>query len=232
MKKFFPWTSFILITLMIATFLFTYPQLNTYKKVLGFVPKHPKIYTIITYTLIHISPLHLLGNLVFLLIASLAIEEELGEIPFLSIYIASGSIAATFDSLGRVITGVSLSVPFVGSSGAIFGLLMIASLIKPTKKIPTLLLLLSFLPFVEILYKLPGIYEYKVFLSVMIFVATIFTTCVIILPKGVPIPVAMLIFLISWVLTLTLNLSPSVSHIGHLGGVVGGLFALPLFRKK
>lgn len=234
----FPVITFILATVMLAVFLFTYTNINYYENLLGFIPSQPKIYALITYAFVHSDVLHLFFNLVFLFAVGIAVEKELGKFVYFSVFIASANIAIIFDILGRFISGISFAAPFIGSSGGIFGLLAVASLIKPTPKLPMVLNLLILIaivanlsPYVQLMIS-RNVFDSDVLLFLGGF-AVIFTLAfLILLPSFPPIYSILLIFLIDWMLLVVLKLAPNVSNVGHLGGVIGGIIAFFIFAEK
>ncbi|MEM5853911.1 MAG: rhomboid family intramembrane serine protease [Candidatus Aenigmatarchaeota archaeon] len=237
-----PLVTIAISTIMLATFLFTSnflekmfnPEaesyLKDYERLFGFVPARPKMYSFITYTFIHADFFHLIGNLIFFLIVGIALENRIGKIPFLAIYISSGCTAISFDIVQRILLGISMEAPFVGASGSIFGLFAVASLTRPLEKIPTYLVILSFLPFLQLLLFLPISGQFSqmfLFLALpIVFLAFVF------LPKNLPFFTATILFIISWIFYFFFNISPTVSHLGHLGGVIGGFLSMLLFPKE
>lgn len=234
MEEQLPVVTVILSVLILASYLFASSNLRYYEYLLGFVPARPTIYSLITYTFIHVDIFHLVGNLIFLIIAGMMIERHVGKISFLSIYLSSGCIAATFDILSRLVTGIPMSVPFVGASGSIFGLIAVAALTKPMEKIPTLLVVITLLPFLQFMSGFPVFADQKVFLTILIFSATLIAIALYVLPHFLTVFTAALIFLFSWILFIFLKLPMSTSNIGHLGGLIGGficMFAFPREKK-
>ncbi|HLC39569.1 MAG TPA: rhomboid family intramembrane serine protease [archaeon] len=225
----FPEATFFLSALILAVFLFTRMDLAYFENVFGFIPAHPQIYAFLTYTFIHVDFVHVFFNLVFLLIAGIAIEETLGKWVFLSVYFSSGNIAVIFDILGRFLSGISFSVPFVGASGAIFGVMAIAALIKSSEKVPTILALLAFLPLIQWSLSSYSQFDYLTTLLVTTTTGIIFLFIVFFIPSAVPVSLAMILFLISWLVVILLRLPTQVSNLGHLGGVVGGIISVFLF---
>jgi len=73
------------------------------------------------------SLLHLGGNMVFLAIFGVVVEEALGHVGFLAVYVAAGILGG----LTYVFVDPSSITPIVGASGAIFGLLAVAGVIRP-----------------------------------------------------------------------------------------------------
>lgn len=240
----FPVLTTLLSILLLAVFLFTSnfgeklfnpeaeSNLAYYQNLLGFVPARPKIYSLITYTFIHADFFHLLGNLIFLMIAGLALEKHIGKIPFLSIYISSGCVAATFDIINRLLLGISMYAPFVGASGSIFGLMAVASLTRPMEKIPSFLVLLSFLPLFQLLIIGINVFAGQLSSFVWFFFLPFLVFGFLLLPRHLPIFFATILFVISWILFLVLNLPVMSSHLGHLGGLLGGFLSMYLFPKQ
>jgi membrane associated rhomboid family serine protease len=206
--------------------------LEYYEKTLGFVPARPKIYSLLTYTFIHVDFFHLFGNLIVLMIVGFVLEKSIGKVPFLSIYISSGCIAATFDIINRLLLRISMEAPFVGASGSIFGLVAMASLTRPMEKVPTFLILLTFLPLFQILIGIPlTIFTAQASRVALLFFVPFFIFVFLFLPGRLPMFFAAIFFIISWIVFLILNLT-SASHIGHLGGFLGGLIGMFLFPKE
>jgi len=230
MEEELPLITVILSILILASYLFTSSNLKYYEYLFGFVPSRPTLFSLLSYTFIHVDIIHLAGNLVVLIIAGLAIEKHVGKMPFISIYLASGCIAAIFDVLSRLLLGIPTNLPFVGASGAIFGLIAVASLAKPMEKIPTILIAFTLLPLIELGIGLPMFADEKVFFTVMILSSALVAIAIYILPRSLPVFIGTLLFIFSWIIFLAFNLPTSTSNIGHLGGLIGGficMFAFP-----
>ena len=229
------------------------PRTNLYENIFGFIPAHPQIYALTTYIFIHDNFTHIFFNLIFLIVAGIAIEETLGAVSYLAIFLASAYFAVMFDIMGRFITGyynfmtqvcvnaswlkcVNLDGPFVGASGAIFGVMAVASMIRPTEKIPTILVLIALVPFAQIyyqyfLYPQSSPYDFYTNVFISVFLAIIALTIFSISPVTVPIIVGMMVFLLSWIFVIFLGIGGDVSNVGHLGGVIGGIVSYFLFAK-
>jgi membrane associated rhomboid family serine protease len=76
--------------------------------------------TLFTSQFIHAGVLHLAGNMVFLWVFGRAVEDRLGHPLFFAFYGLAGVAAAVVQSL---ISGPAESVPMIGASGAIAGVL-------------------------------------------------------------------------------------------------------------
>lgn len=243
----FPEMTFLLSAVMLAVFLFTMSNIQYYQNLLGFIPARPQIYALTTYIFVHENFTHIFFNLLFFIIAGIAVEETLGSIVYAAVFFASGYVAVIFDILGRflgayfdlfnhVCTGtlascVNLGGPFIGASGAIFGVMAVASMIKPLEKVPTILVVLAFIPFIQLYTQFQAHYDYFTSIFITAFVAIVVLTIFFMSPVNVPIFIAMVAFLLSWIFDILLNTSGNVSNIGHLGGVIGGIVSYFVFAK-
>ena len=95
---------------------------------------------------LHASWLHLLGNMLFLWIFGNNVEDALGRLRFLAFYLASGVAAALTQAWVTLhfSTGEAASIPTVGASGAIAGVLGAYIVLLPHARVVTLLF--GFLP--------------------------------------------------------------------------------------
>lgn len=89
-----------------------------------------RIISLFTYMFIHADFVHLLLNCFALFCVGSIMEREIGSIRFGLIFLSSGVIAG----LEHVIANSSSTEPFVGASGAVFGLLATLFLLAPFKK--------------------------------------------------------------------------------------------------
>jgi membrane associated rhomboid family serine protease len=95
---------------------------------------------------LHASWLHLLGNMLFLWIFGNNVEDVMGRLGFLVFYLSSGVVAAltqTWVTLHYAGAGAA-SVPTVGASGAIAGVLGAYLILLPHARVITLVF--GFLP--------------------------------------------------------------------------------------
>lgn len=88
------------------------------------------LWTLFSSMFLHAGIVHLLGNMYFLWIAGDNVEDRLGHWRFLLLYVMSGIIAAFL----HIATVSGWSVPMVGASGAISGLLGAYSRFFPKRK--------------------------------------------------------------------------------------------------
>ena len=89
--------------------------------------------TLITSMFLHANLLHVAGNMLFLWIFGNNVEDKLGELRFLVVYFASG----IGGSLLQIFITPDSTVPMLGASGAISGLLAAYVLYFPRARILT-----------------------------------------------------------------------------------------------
>jgi len=226
----FPIVTVILSTLMMSAYLFTHGNLVHYENLLGFLPSNINYYSFLTYVFIHVDFFHLALNMILLIIAGLSMESKIGSWKFLVIFIISALFAVFFDIVNRVGFNISPDVPFVGASGAVFGVLFVASLLDPSGKVPLGVIFAALLPYFSLIPPL-GVFTEPIFLiliAVLLIVVTSFA-----IPVSLPLIFSMAIFLATWVISLLIKYPIDVSSLGHLGGAFGGLISfLFLYSQK
>lgn len=85
----------------------------------GFVPSRPSPITLVTSMFMHGGFLHLAGNMLFFYIAGPLLEDLYGRPLFLALYMLSGFVGTGL----HMLKSTGSSVPVVGASGAIAGLM-------------------------------------------------------------------------------------------------------------
>jgi membrane associated rhomboid family serine protease len=85
----------------------------------GFRPDAPSAITLLTSMFLHGGFLHLVGNMLYLWIYGNNVEDRLGVVGYLFWYLVSGAAAALF----QMAFSLHSSIPMVGASGAISGVL-------------------------------------------------------------------------------------------------------------
>ena len=113
-----PWVTYILIAVNVVVFCFTGPQ--TYAR-WGLVPNHPHFIALLTGIFIHVSLMHLLGNMVFLWLFGPHVEEALGWEAFLALYLGGGIAAGLLHMAIVLLFAPKVVVPLVGSVGGDLG---------------------------------------------------------------------------------------------------------------
>ena len=92
--------------------------------------------TILTAMFMHAGWLHILGNMVFLWVFGPEVEDAMGRIQYLLFYLLSGLAA----SLAQIAASPHSTVPNLGASGAIAGVMGAFLITYPRDKIRTLIL--------------------------------------------------------------------------------------------
>lgn len=146
-------TPYVVYALMAANILaffwysttFTTPRdLHTFYAALATVPAEITAgegqFTLLTSMFIHGGLMHLGGNMLFLWIFGDNMEDEMGHLPFLLFYLASG-VGAT---LLHVASDPASNVPMIGASGAIAGVMGGYLLMFPRARVDILLILIVF----------------------------------------------------------------------------------------
>jgi membrane associated rhomboid family serine protease len=107
------------------------------------VPVHPLPWYegVFTGMFMHASWQHILGNMLFLWIFGNNIEDALGRFRFLVWYLAAGIAAMAVQSAVTLAAGTALdaSVPNIGASGAVAGVLGAYFLLLPRARVLTLI---------------------------------------------------------------------------------------------
>ncbi|MFQ6020677.1 MAG: rhomboid family intramembrane serine protease [Candidatus Aenigmatarchaeota archaeon] len=155
-------TTYLLISICMGVFLLElYYQLFFGKEVLneilyslgfsGFNFFQGNIWTFFTSIFLHANPQHLILNMIALFFFGKVVEEELGWKKFLLIFFAS-SILGDIAILFSIFMGwMPFTIPTIGASAAIFGLMGAAMLVKPLEfvfypyLIPIPLIIVAFL---------------------------------------------------------------------------------------
>jgi membrane associated rhomboid family serine protease len=102
--------------------------------------------TVFTSMFLHGGFIHLGGNMLYLWIFGNNIEDSLGHGRFVFFYLTSGVAAAFF----QLLYDPASSVPMIGASGAISGILGAYLLLFPYARIKTLIFILIFIKIVEL----------------------------------------------------------------------------------
>ena len=97
--------------------------------------------TILTAMFMHGGWMHILGNMVFLWAFGPEVEDAMGRFPFLVFYLLSGLVA----SLAQVFAMAHSTVPNLGASGAIAGVMGAFLVTYPRDRIKTLILFFWFI---------------------------------------------------------------------------------------
>lgn len=106
----------------------------------------PPLLTPLTCIFLHGGWMHIIGNLWFLWIFGDNVEDRLGHLGYLLFYLATGVIA----SLTHLITDPASTVPTIGASGAIAGVMGAYFVWYPHSRVQAVVPVFGLLQFVEI----------------------------------------------------------------------------------
>lgn len=109
------------------------PCVYTYSDSFSLVGKnaYEKPWTFITSMFMHTSISHLLGNMIFLFILGGIVENAIGIRRYLLIYFSAGIFGGMIMVYMASTGFISDNVPVLGASGAIFGILAAAAILRP-----------------------------------------------------------------------------------------------------
>jgi membrane associated rhomboid family serine protease len=108
----------------------------------------PPLATLVTYLFVHAGWLHLAGNMLYLWIFGNNVEDRLGHVGYLLVFLAGGLIAA----LAQVAIDPAGEAPLIGASGAISTVLGVYVVLFPRARVVSLV----FLVFVYQLMEVPA----------------------------------------------------------------------------
>ena len=138
--------SYLIIAANILVFLQSITNPESYNQLIetyGLVPEQvmrgENLLSLVTSMFLHGNILHLGLNMFFLLLSGDVVERELGNFRFLGLYLACGVIAGLFHSY----LNSASTIPAIGASGAIFGVLAALAILFPFR---WLLKLFGFIP--------------------------------------------------------------------------------------
>ena len=106
----------------------------------GFIPADFNILTIFSSMFIHGNLAHIIGNLWFLKVFGDNVESVLGHLKYFFFYICCGFIAA----LAQYIINPSSTIPMIGASGAIAGVLGAYMIQFPNARVHNILFFIVF----------------------------------------------------------------------------------------
>ena len=96
-----------------------------------------ELHTLVSAMFLHGGPMHIIGNMLFLYIFGDNLEEHFGHVGFLIFYLATGFIA----SAAQIFADPSSTIPNVGASGAIAGVMGGYLLLFPKAKVDVLVVM-------------------------------------------------------------------------------------------
>jgi len=144
-----PFVTIILIAANVLVFLFELSLgdgVESFIRVWGLVPADFSVVTLFTSMFLHGGILHVAGNMLYLWIFGDNVEDRLGHGRFLAFYLACGLAAA----IAQAYISPDSTVPMVGASGAIAGVMGAYFVLYPHSRIVTLVPLFIFIQIIEV----------------------------------------------------------------------------------
>jgi len=109
-------------------------ELNQFLYVYGVVPAQFSAPTLITSMFLHGSWMHVIGNMWYLWIFGDNVEDRLGHGKFILFYLMCGIVAA----FGQIAADATSTLPTIGASGAIAGVMGAYFVLYPRSRVLTL----------------------------------------------------------------------------------------------
>jgi membrane associated rhomboid family serine protease len=117
-----PYANYILIAANIAVFLMEYHitkdggwSFRPWVEPFMLDTQRPALWQFISYAFLHAGPWHILGNMFFLYLFGNNVNDKLGNVGYLSFYLAG----AVFSGIGHVLLNSATNAPTLGASGAV-----------------------------------------------------------------------------------------------------------------
>ena len=156
--------------------------------------------TLLTSMFMHGGILHLAGNMIFLWIFGNNVEDSMGRGRFVLFYLLAGLVAI----YGQSLIDPQATVPTIGASGAVAGVLGAYALLHPQARVLTLVIIIFFVTLIEV----PAVIMLGVWF-VLQFIPAIGQTALTDVGEG-----------------------PGIAYFAHVGGFVFGLLAIRLFANR
>jgi len=121
-------------------------ELNRFLFLYGVVPAAFAPATLITSMFLHGSWSHVIGNMWYLWIFGDNVEDRLGHGRFVAFYLLCGIVA----SFGQIVLDPGSTLPMIGASGAIAGVMGAYFVLYPQSRVLTLIPLIIFWEIVEL----------------------------------------------------------------------------------
>ncbi|MGE5243363.1 MAG: rhomboid family intramembrane serine protease [Betaproteobacteria bacterium] len=145
-----PYITITIIALNAVAFLFelSLPPdvLPAFLRVYGVVPADFHVATLVTSMFLHGGWMHIIGNMWYLWIFGDNVEDRLGHGRFIVFYLLCGTAAA----LGQIVIDPTSTLPTIGASGAIAGVMGAYFVLYPHSRVLTLIPLIIFWEIIEL----------------------------------------------------------------------------------
>lgn len=127
----------IITALNVLVFILTeaYPRLSVYLSMnTALVIRAHMYWQFVTYMFVHANLMHLIGNMLGLVFFGIAVERSLGSKEFMLMYFFTGIVSGAL-SFAVYFTAAMHNVFLLGASGAVFGVLLVFSVLFPRSRI-------------------------------------------------------------------------------------------------
>jgi membrane associated rhomboid family serine protease len=144
-----PFVTIALIALNTLVFLYQFSMgaaVNDFVLAFGLVPAAFSWVTVFTSMFLHGGLLHFGGNMLYLWIFGDNVEDRMGHGRFLAFYLLCGIAAA----VAQTFTDPGSTIPMVGASGAIAGVMGAYFVLYPRSRIVTLVPIFFFIQIIEV----------------------------------------------------------------------------------
>ncbi|MBV9707488.1 MAG: rhomboid family intramembrane serine protease [Chloroflexi bacterium] len=122
------------------------PQTSLLAQHIAFQTPEPVYLTLITSMFLHAGLLHIAGNMLYLFIFGDNVEDRMGHLPYLLFYLFCGVVAG----LTQVVVDPNSTIPSLGASGAIAGVLAAYLVLFPLAKVRTIIFIFIFFTLVTL----------------------------------------------------------------------------------
>jgi membrane associated rhomboid family serine protease len=122
------------------------PQTSLVTQTLPFHTPDPVYLTLITSMFLHAGWLHIGGNMLFLYIFGDNVEDRMGHIGYLIFYLFCGIVA----SVAQIAVDPNSTIPSLGASGAIAGVLAAYLVLFPWARVKTVIFIFIFFTIVNL----------------------------------------------------------------------------------
>ncbi len=209
-RRRFPWVTYTLIAINVIVFLIELrygPRVQVLFQRYGVIPvrlwswpEQPEVLlTLITSQFLHGGWYHIIGNMIYLWIFGDNVEDQMGHGRYLVFYLLSGVLAA----LAQAFMTPTSTIPSIGASGAISGVLGAYMLFFPNARVVLGIPIFFYLSVVEI----------PAFIALGYWFISQYLNGLLALATG-----ALEVGGVAW--------------WAHIGGFVAGLILGPLFRER
>jgi len=105
-----------------------------------------RLWTLVTSMFLHGGFFHVIGNMLYLWIFGDNVEDALGRVPYVLMYLGAG----LFGSLCHIFISPASAIPTIGASGAISGVMGAYFILYPRARVLTLVPIFFFIRFIQL----------------------------------------------------------------------------------